>query len=426
MKGKFGWFRVHSAVGGATCAIVVGLAIAPATSTLSQETDDAGSGNVVHNRKVYLHPHPEPGTLTRNWFGAGDELQDLGVTSTLNLWTIYQANVSGGLSKRGAANGQYQLSNHFDLERLLGLQGTSAFALIEGGWHDGINSSVGSLMGVNGTSLGDEAAGVPRFWIEQDLLGDRIRLRAGKMDVSADAFDFHDHSVAFDAMPFANTPRTQFLNGGLVNNAAVPFPAPGLAGMLFVELVESCYIATAAFDRNTNAFDMNFSNAFDEWMTMVETGMVVSPGEAGLAGFYYAGCWYSTFPGAPDGNGVYFGASQQLYRESKVDDQGFGAFARYGYADPVDEGIRHFWSLGGQYRGLFPGRDRDILAIGWAQAFTDGDGFSAPSEGGLEMYYRARITPWIHLSSHLQYIANPGSDDISDAFTLGVRGQITF
>jgi carbohydrate-selective porin OprB len=90
-------------------------------------------------------------------------------------------------------------------------------------------------------------------------------------------------------------------------------------------------------------------------------------------------------------------------------------------------GSRGVWILGrtdGQ--GLFPSRDRDTRGLGWAQAFTSGSGFTAPHEGVLEPYSRARITPWFHVSPHVQYIVNPGSNDISDATSLGLRGQITF
>ena len=116
--------------------------------------------------------------------------------------------------------------------------------------------------------------------------------------------------------------------------------------------------------------------------------------------------------------------AQLLYREPGMKEQGLSVFARYGYATEL--AIKHFWSLGAQYEGLLPGRDRDILAVGWAQSFTTGSEFDKPYEGALEAYYRARVTPWLHLSPHIQYIVNPGSSDVDDAFTLGVRAQITF
>jgi carbohydrate-selective porin OprB len=308
---------------------------------------------------------------------------------------------------------------------MVGLSGGSAYLQVEGGWNRGINDDVGALMDVN-RMIAEDPIGVTILWYDQELLDKRLRFRFGKIDVTTEAFEFHGHPVSFDAMPYANTPRTQFLDAGLVNNAAVPFPEAGLTAMMLVEPVDQWYIAAGGYDRNEDQFSTNWSRAFDDWMISVETGVAVSFGEASLEGLYYAGYWYSTFPESPDGQGVYLGAAQQVYRESDADNQGVGLFARYGYTDRSDDGIKHFWSLGAQYEGLFPKRDRDILALGWAQAFTTGSGFTAPYEGALELYYRARITPWFHISPHFQYIVNPGSNDITGAITLGIRGQITF
>jgi len=131
------------------------------------------------------------------------------------------------------------------------------------------------------------------------------------------------------------------------------------------------------------------------------------------------------FADAPRGKGVYFGASPLLISKGGSGEQGLGAFLRVGYAQDNPDGIEHFFSVDGQYRGLFPGRD-DILGLGWAQDFTDGARFSAPYEGVLELYYRGSVNPWLNLSPRIQYVVNPGSERISNALTLGLRGQITF
>jgi len=397
-----------------------------AASSEVEPTEPPDPGHSAHNREVFLQPSPETDTLTRDWFGLGDELRDLGVTSTLNLWVTYQGNVTGGLSTGDDANGLYWFANHFDLERLVGLPGADAYVLVEGGWNEGVNSSVGALMNVTGTAVGDEPIGVTRLWYGQELLSKRLRLRLGKIDVTTENFDFHGRSVAFDAMPYGNSPRTQFLDSGLVNNASVPFPAAALAGMLLAEPVERWYVAAAGFDRQSNAFDWSYSDAFEDWMVVGETGVVALLWKPDLVGSYYVGYWYSTFPGAPDGQGAYVGVAQELYREPGEANQGLGLLARYGYADRNPSGIRHFWSIGGEYRGLVPGRDDDILALGWAQAFTREPRFGAPYEGALEFYYRARLTRWLHVGPHIQYVANPGSSDLDDAWTLGIRGQLTF
>jgi porin len=406
-----------------------------ATSSRQEETvvalaDQTGGasnpGHAAHNRDVFLQPNPETRTLTRDWFGFGDKLREHGVTTTLNFWITYQGNVTGGLSKDHAANGLYWFGNHFDLERLVGLPGGSAYFLVEGGWSEGINKSVGSIMNVNGTAIGDEPIGVTRLWYDQDLLGGRLRFRLGKIDVTTENFEFHGRSVAFDAMAYANTPRTQFLDSGLVNNASVPFPAAGLTGMLIAEPVERWYVAAAAFDRQSDSFDWSYSNAFDDWMVMAETGIVAPLRRCSLTGHYYVGYWYSTFPNAPDGQGLYLGVAQELYREPDSADQGLGVFARYGYGYRSVDGIQHYWSLGVQYQGLIPGREYDTLSMGWAQVFLSDSSATTASEGALELYYRARLTSWLHMSAHMQYIENPGTGDADDALTLGIRGQVTF
>lgn len=385
-----------------------------------------GRGYLAQNRDVFLEADPETDTLTRDWFGLGDDLRDHGVTSTLNLWVIYQGNVTGGLQTGDEASGLYWFANHFDLERLVGLPGAAAYVLVEGGWGNGINPLVGSLVNVDGSAIGDEPIGVTRLWYDQSLFDQRLRLRLGKIDVTTDNFEFHGRSVAFDAMPYGNSPRTQFLDSGLMNNPSVPFPAAALAGMMLVEPVKRLYVAATVIDRKSDAFDWSYAGAFDDWMVAAETGVVAPLLASGLTGSYYIGYWHSTFPGSPYGQGVYAGLAQDLYREPGAKEQGFAVFARYGWSDSNPNGIRNFWSVGAQYLGLVPGRNDDILALGWSQAFIRGPRFSAFDEGALEFYYRARLGRWLHISPHIQYISHPGSAQAGDAVTLGVRGQVTF
>jgi porin len=298
------------------------------------------------------------------------------------------------------------------------------FVRTEGGWNDGVNDAVGAVSDVNGIQDGGNEIGVTHLWFQQDLLDRRVRLRLGKLDNSIDAFDFHGRAVAFDAVPYANFAGTQFLDNALVNNAAIPFPASALAFQLFVEPVERVYVATTVAQANGNKFGIDFSDI--GWTFLVESGVALDLGDAGLPGQCYVGYYHADFEDAPSGEGVYVGAAQMIHREAGTDDEGLGLFVRYGYADRVPSGIRHAWSIGGQYKGLVGGRGDDVLGIAWAQAFTRDGSFSAPYEGVLEVYYRARLAPWLHVTPHVQYIANPGSNDLDDAITLGVRGQITF
>ena len=389
---------------------------------VADEVGASGSGHISVNLRSYLRPHPERDTLTNHYFGLGQKLNEVGIESTLNFWLLYQGVVEGGLETDDGSSGYYHFSNHFDFEKMFGLKGASLFARVDSSWDDSINEAVGSLMRVNALTYGDEDIGLTQLWLEQTFLEKRIRMRIGKEDVSQNGFDFHGQNASFDAMPYANFEGTQFLDSGLVNNASIPFPESGPGAVLLVEPIDRTYVAAGGISASADAFVFVGSDDFHEWMFPVEIGFVAQPG--GLPGLYYAGYWYSQFEDDPSADGVYLGMAQLLYREPDTKEQGLGVFARYGYASDLT--IKQFWSIGGQYEGLLPGRDRDILAAGWAQSFTRGEELDEPYEGALEFYYRVRVTPWLHLSPHIQYIVNPGSNDVDDAVTLGLRSQITF
>ncbi len=384
-------------------------------------------GHVAENRRSYLQENSETNTLTKNYAGFGSRVNDRGINSTLNLWMLYQANLSGGISEEEDLNGLVYFSNFFDLDRIFGWQDTSFLIRIDGRWGDGIDAAVGSLMNVNTLAVGDEPIGVTRLWFDKHWLDDRLRLRLGKMDITTENFDFYGMNTAFDAMNFANSPRTQFIDGGLVNNSSIPFPESGLGAMLLYELIERVYVAGGAIPSDSEEFVWDNPFGSDSvWLYTAETGTVIDVGADERPGHYYAGVWSGEFVNAPRGKGIYVGASQLLISKDDSRQNGLGAFFRYGYAQDHPKGIEHFLSIGGQYRGLIRGLDQ-IVGIGWAQAFTEGPGFTAAYEGVLEVYYRGRFAPdWLHFTPHIQYVVNPGSQDVSNAWTLGLRAQVTF
>ena len=411
--------------------VVLTVYLLTASGTVARAQESAGGESpvveqVTEGLRTYREDETDASTLSGDFGGLGDRLKAIGIHSTLNLWMLYQGNVSGGLKSSSDFNGLVYFSNYFDIEKIFDWKGASLLFRVDARWGTGVDDAVGSLTNINTLAVGDEPGGVTRLWFNQNWLDDRLRLRFGKLDITTENFYFHDKNTAFDAMDFANSPRTQFLAGSLVNNSTIPFPESGLGAMVLYEPAERVYVAGGAVP--SDSMEYEWSNPFtgdSAWLFTAEAGTVVAVGADGKPGHYYAGVWGADFVDAPRGKGIYFGASQLLISKGGSGEQGLGAFVRFGYAQDNPNGIEHFFSAGGQYRGLFPGRD-DILGLGWAQAFTDGARFSAPYEGVLELYYRGRVTPWLNLSPHIQYVVNPGSENISNALTLGLRGQITF
>jgi porin len=389
-------------------------------------------------------------TLTNGFCGLNDRLGDTGIELGLGATSIYQQNVRGGISKHrraGRFSGSYDLEVGADLQRLLGFEGARVFVHGEGWWSKsgGIDGpSVGSAFGVNRDAGARDAIVVTELWYEQSMLDGKFLLRLGKMDLTG-GFECSGCPVAFDSSAFANDETAQFLNGALVNNPTIPFPdyALGVAGLY--RPLDWWYVSAGAVDAQNDSRETGFNTAFhdeDYFFYIFETGVTPKLRSANgpLQGAYRVGFWNDPQPKANsdaarsyrDDVGFYMSCDQMLAKENDQPDdaQGLGAFFRYGCADGKRNDVTDFWSLGFQYQGLLEGRDEDTLGVGFAQGvFSDGASltYTDDYESVLELYYNARITPWLNISPSIQYIANPGgSSAVSDAVVLGVRAQMLF
>ena len=68
--------------------------------------------------RTYREDETDASTLSDNFGGLGDRLKAIGIHSTLNLWMLYQGNVSGGLKSSSDFNGLVYFSNYFDFEKI--------------------------------------------------------------------------------------------------------------------------------------------------------------------------------------------------------------------------------------------------------------------------------------------------------------------
>jgi porin len=389
-------------------------------------------------------------TLTNGLFGLNNELADKGIEISLGVTNIYQQNVHGGISthrRAGRLSGSYDLELSADLEKLLGIKGGSVFMLTEGVWSKsaGIDGpSVGSAFGVNGDARNRRTIDVTELWYQQAFWDGTMRLRLGKMDLTG-GFEHHNCPVSFDCSSYANDETAQFLNGALINNPTIPFPDNGLGIAVYYNPVGSWYVSAAVADAQADLRETGFRTTFcdeDYFFYIFETGMApqLSSDNGPLQGAYRVGIWYDPQPKANsdatknsrDDVGFYLTCDQMLAKENSdpQDNQGLGAFFRFGYAPSKRNDITNFWSFGFQYQGLFEEREEDVLGVGFAQGFFADSAdltYTEDYESVLEIYYNVQVTPWFNLSPNFQYVANPGGSGLaSDAVVLGVRTQITF
>ena len=402
---------------------------------------------------VFGHGQPDAdATLTGNFWGLGDELAKDGLTIGLSATSIYQQNTRGGLSthkRAGRFSGSYDLEIEADLASILGMEGGSIYVLGEGSLSKagGINDgSVGSWFGVNGDAAGPRSLDITQVWYEQAFADDTFLVRLGKLDL-AGTFECRGCPVSFDGSLYANDETSQFLNNAFINNPTIPFVYTGLGAIAYWNPVESWYLAAGFVDAQGDARETGFRTAFhkeDYFVYMAETGVVseIDGHNGKMTGAYRLGLWYDPQPKAVtseeeartyrDDIGVYVTCDQMVLKEAADEscDQGLGLFGRYGYAPARTNDLTQFWSFGAQYKGLFDGRDEDVMGLAFGQGFFSDKArgsFSSDYESVAELYYNLQLTPYANLTPSIQYIANPsGEAGTKDATVFAVRAQLTF
>lgn len=129
--------------------------------------------------------------------------------------------------------------------------------------------------------------------------------------------------------------------------------------------------------------------------------------------------------------GTYLLGERELWRESELGDQGFGAFFQVGQAQQ-DRNLNPWYFGGGaRYKGLIPLRDDDVLSLGLAMAYFGDTARTAipgleQSERTFEINYRAPINGWLTLSPDVQFVVDPyGNPDLANDVILYVRSEVT-
>ena len=150
--------------------------------------------------------------------------------------------------------------------------------------------------------------------------------------------------------------------------------------------------------------------------------------------------------------GLYLVLDKMLWRQPDTATQGLAAFFRVGNASPNRNLISLEVDAGLTYKGLFPGRELDLLGVAASYGrignaarrldrnevrFTGTGGTIRDYETVLEITYEARISPWWTLQPDFQLIAHPGGHvapplaassarPIPNALVVGLRSSITF
>ena len=374
--------------------------------------------------------------------GARSALSQLGIDLQLFYNQVLGWKPGGGVVPGSTTghSGSYDLFALVDVEELAGWPGLDVLLHVKGQYDRNINPDVGALSDPIDDADFDEPIYVDELWAEQALFADRASLRVG----------FLETQTVFDRNAYANTEDIQFLSTFLDNNPLVPLPN-GLGAVAVVRPRPWLDVAVGAADADNRPRRAGWDTAFDGWdslngyLELTLRGRFEGP-SGPLPGSYRFGMFVDgrkklifgeaesdeEFPTERGHLGAYASIDQRVWREGPETEQGLGLFARFGRADPHSSPIAWFWSLGGQYQGLLPGRERDVLGVAVYQAigsgrFRDAVDSDFHDEFGLEVYYRIAVLPWLALTPDFQYIVDPGaSGDLRNAVVAVLRLRTTF
>jgi len=336
--------------------------------------------------------------------------------------------------QRFGSSGSYDLFGLVDVEELAGWPGANLLLHVKGQYDENLNEDVGALSDPVDDADFDEAIYVDELWLQQALVGDRVRLRVG----------FLEQQTLYDRNAFANSEDRQFATAFLDNNPLVPLPN-GLGIALVVSPLSWLELALGVADADNEPRSAGFDTAFDGLDSLngyLElTARTLLPSDWGaLPGTYRLGAFRDGRRKTAFGRrnrhrghyGGYLSFDQVAFREGGDEDQGLGFFARAGVADEDVNRLAWFWSVGLQYLGLLPGRDADVLGVGSYQAigsdrFQDEIDSDFDEETGVEVYYRIAVFPWLAVTPHLQYVADPGASDAGRDSIVGLlRVRVSF
>ncbi len=396
--------------------------------------------------------------ISGDWGSARTQLAESGLQLEIGWTQTVQSVTSGGRETGTRYGGSLDYLMNFDLDRMGLVPGALVKFRAESRYGESVNGLAGPLLPVSvdaffpiGSKPDDDIPFAITNLTYFQYFSDTFGVFVGKFD-----------TLYGDLNPFASGGGvTQFLNANFIFNGvsslAVPYSTLG-AGVIFVP-TESVSISSSIMNTADSSTTSGFGEIGDGWTwsteAVVQYRLGTLPGGQNL-GVIYAGdsdylrigARFSFQPGqglvAPtkdDTWAIYWSGWQYLFTETAVngpvplsdgapDIQGFGVFARVGFADQDTNPIEWSASAGVGGRGVIPGRERDLFGIGFyysqlqTSRLTDAIGLDDASQG-LEAFYSITLTPAAALTLDGQWVAAP-FPNTDAAIVLALRLNLRF
>ncbi|HKA87176.1 MAG TPA: carbohydrate porin [Haliangiales bacterium] len=358
---------------------------------------------------------------TGTWGGGRTWLEDNG----LHIDLIYTGEVlnrlAGGSGARTAYRGNVDLVFTVDTGKLGLWPGGTLFVYFENGHGEGISPEIDASMLVSNLEA-PPFTQLSEAWYLQSLFDERLRIKLGKQDANRD----------FAAARFpGNFVHSSY---GVLPTVPMPsFAAPGLGAVLFIDPVPWLTLRTGIYEGSPEIGSIGFDTAFGDggsfFIASASIRQDLGEGQP-QAAIYTVGAWYHsaditvgdvTFSGS---SGAFAVADVMLRLNPTVpeDKRSVQVFGRIGWTQDDRNPLSFYAGGGATYHGLRGGNDTLGLGGGYAR-FPGDPTFPAHAESFVEMFYKARFTPWFSVQPDVQLIVGPGGHD-EIAVVGGVRFKL--
>lgn len=359
------------------------------------------------------------------------ECHNLPQQSSANLLTfepVYSGevftNARGGRATKDATQylGLLDLGIRLDLNKSRTLLPGQLYLLIQNTHGRGLTEEfVGDTQVIsNIDSLGNRMQ-IGEYWWESQWLDHLVTLRLGKQDLNTE-FQRIDSADYFVQSTFGLSPSTAFPT----------YPDQAAAAVILIKLTDELHWKLGAWNAFVQDRNWGFSNN-NSFLTISELEYQYTLAYDELPGTVAVGALYES-EGELEGEFVpavreyYMQWEQKLYRPDSGDyhhPQGLAVFAGYYPRFPGDQPIEKSIgdsAVGGlTYTGLLPGREFDVLGVGfaWSELFQGGTN----QESATEFFYRAMWSDRLSFQPDLQFISSP-SGIYKDAIAAGIRMEL--
>jgi len=342
----------------------------------------------------------------------------------------YSSIIDGGLANEDGFRDLLSIDLAVDLDRLFGLENTTAFAQLQS-----INPSragsadAGDLQGYSNIEIDRSLDVIYELWIEHTLDACNLRLKVGKIDANTEfagidiAGGFSNSSAGFSPTIFT----------------LPTYPDPATGVVLFWEPSETLSIGYGFFDGSLAAdavltggrgpstfFNDDRSN---DWFHIAQVTHRWDSGSLTIGAWHHTGTFSHFDVSTHDQTSGFFSTlTQQVYANDESD-QALSLFAQLASAAPSISETHHHFGLGMVLDAPLPSRQDDQAGLYASHAKLSsepGAGFDS-NETAIDAYYALTIHPNLTLRPEIQHIINPsGAQGVDNATIIGLRIECTF